>query len=182
MNDGTDTVYKTVEVEKNTTATEPEDPARKDYNFTKWYTDKNTTEEYDFDTKVTEDLDLYAGWEDATAYLVTFYMNDDTVTIHAVKEVKSGDKVAMPIDPTRDGYTFTGWYLDKEGTTKYNFSDEVIKDLDLYAGWYKPQTDSKEDEEIDKNVQTGDILIYCVLTIGLISLGTAVILKKKKLM
>ena len=37
-----------------------------------------------------------------------------------------------PQDPTRDGYTFDGWYLDGE---KYDFSTPVTEDITLVAKW-----------------------------------------------
>lgn len=41
----------------------PSDPTKDGYKFTGWYTDEKCTASYDFDSKVTEDLTLYAGWE-----------------------------------------------------------------------------------------------------------------------
>ena len=37
--------------------------------------------------------------------------------------------------PLRTGYTFAGWYTDKDCTTEYDFSTPVAKDLTLYAKW-----------------------------------------------
>ncbi|MBQ8836104.1 MAG: S-layer homology domain-containing protein [Clostridia bacterium] len=49
-------------VDKNDTATEPEAPTKDGYTFGGWYTDKELTKEYDFDTKVTKSFTLYAKW------------------------------------------------------------------------------------------------------------------------
>jgi len=43
-------------------ATEPTAPTASGYTFGGWYTDADCTEEYDFDTVVTNNLDLYAKW------------------------------------------------------------------------------------------------------------------------
>jgi len=43
--------------------------------------------------------------------------------------------VAQPLDPAREGYTFTGWYTEPECTTTWNFADKVEADMTLYAGW-----------------------------------------------
>lgn len=43
-------------------AKRPADPARAQYSFTGWYLDELCTVAYDFNTPVTKDLKLYAGW------------------------------------------------------------------------------------------------------------------------
>ena len=49
----------------------------------------------------------------------------------------SGSTVAKPADPTREGYTFGGWYMDAACTKAYNFSAAVTADMTLYAKWVK---------------------------------------------
>ena len=46
-------------------------------------------------------------------------------------------KLVKPADPTRDGYTFDGWYTDETCTQAYDFSMPVTADLTLYAKWTK---------------------------------------------
>jgi len=46
-------------------------------------------------------------------------------------------KLVKPVDPTRDGYTFGGWYTDEACTQAYDFSTPVTADLTLYAKWTK---------------------------------------------
>ena len=45
--------------------------------------------------------------------------------------------VAKPADPTREGYTFAGWYTDEACTEAYDFSVAVAADMTLYAKWIK---------------------------------------------
>ncbi len=56
------TLVEAQEVKKNETATEPADPTREGYIFLGWYTSETSTVEYDFDTKVVEDITLIAKW------------------------------------------------------------------------------------------------------------------------
>ena len=46
-------------------------------------------------------------------------------------------KLVKPADPTRDGYTFGGWYTDEACTQAYDFNTPVTADLTLYAKWTK---------------------------------------------
>lgn len=46
-------------------------------------------------------------------------------------------KLVKPADPTRDGYTFGGWYTDESCTQAYDFGTPVTADLTLYAKWTK---------------------------------------------
>ena len=49
----------------------------------------------------------------------------------------SGSTVTKPADPTREGYTFAGWYTDEACTEAYDFSAAVTADMTLYAKWTK---------------------------------------------
>ena len=49
----------------------------------------------------------------------------------------SGSTVTKPADPTREGYTFAGWYTDEACTEAYDFSTAVTADVTLYAKWTK---------------------------------------------
>lgn len=47
----------------------------------------------------------------------------------------ANDKIVpLPPDPVKEGYTFTGWYLDEACTQKYT-GTTVTSDINLYAGW-----------------------------------------------
>ena len=46
-------------------------------------------------------------------------------------------KLVKPADPTRDGYTFGGWFTDEACTQAYDFIAPVTADLTLYAKWTK---------------------------------------------
>ncbi len=55
----------------------------------------------------------------------------------ATQRVEKGSKISEPIEPTRDGYTFQGWFKDKEGAQSFSFNDPVESSLTLYAKWLK---------------------------------------------
>lgn len=55
--------YKAETVEDGKSVVKPKDPDREGYNFTGWFEKTDGVEEFDFDTKITEDITLYAHWE-----------------------------------------------------------------------------------------------------------------------
>ncbi len=67
---------------------------------------------------------------------VTFDSNQGTAVDSQLVAV--GGKVAKPADPTKEGYTFTGWFTDQDCATAYDFDaavDGAEPELTLYAGW-----------------------------------------------
>jgi len=65
-------------------------------------------------------------------YVVSF----DTDGGNAFKNisVESGKKISDPGIPTKEGYTFLGWYL---GNNKYNFNSTINSNITLRAKWEK---------------------------------------------
>lgn len=68
------------------------------------------------------------GYYKVTLYIVSGKTHNDV-------EVKSGTKLTKPVDPSREGYVFRGWYVDDTYTERYDFNAPVISDLSLYAKW-----------------------------------------------
>jgi uncharacterized repeat protein (TIGR02543 family) len=131
--------------------TKPEDPTKGKYPFGGWYTDKELTSEYNFETPVTKNMILYAKWigEDGDTTLpggeftVTFVTGNDpdtgepNATIDEQK-VKSGECAKDPgFFDSGYGYLVIGWYTDSDLTNKYNFSDKVTADLKLHPKWMR---------------------------------------------
>jgi len=64
---------------------------------------------------------------------VTFKDEDGTV-LSNMQTVEYGSKAEKPIDPTKVGHTFQGWY---NGDTEYTFAEEVKGNVELIAKWTK---------------------------------------------
>ena len=126
------TVLKTQEVQHGGDAEAPADPTRVGYTFTGW--DKAFT-------NITADLVVTAQYEINT-YTVTFKDWDGTVL--KTQEVQHGGDAEAPADPTRVGYTFTGW--DKAFTN-------ITADLVVTA-----QYEMLGDVDGDGNVSMADAL------------------------
>lgn len=75
------------------------------------------------------------GYVDATVtdqvigYTVTFETNGGD----AIDPQIVDSRVTMPIDPTKVGYKFMGWYTDEALTTPFDFISIVTKPIELYA-------------------------------------------------
>ena len=102
------------------------DPSKIGYTF-KYWSIKENGEEYEFSTKITEDITLYAVYE-INKYTVT-YINEGT-EYH--KETAEYGSVVISIqDPTKEGYTFIGWY--NENNEKVTHPVTVTENITLHS-------------------------------------------------
>lgn len=67
------------------------------------------------------------------------YSKSGLIAAMTVKNLKftcdsSWEYIALPDPPTKEGYTFTGWYTDETCSNKY-VGEMVRDDMTLYAGW-----------------------------------------------
>lgn len=139
-------------------------PTRTGYNFRGWYTDEKFNDPIE---KITEDMrgdiTVYATWQrrssGGTLGGAKYYVKFDSCGGSDVSDqlLQSGATARKPENPTRKGYTFAGWYTDKNYTEKFDFDTKVKKTTYLYAKWTKIGEDDYTDSEFDK---------VLVLTIG----------------
>ena len=88
--------------------------------------------------EIAEDLNRIMDYIDAidaimeanALYKVVF--DSDGGSDVATQFVVSGDKVVEPTDPTKDDYTFKGWYI---GEDEWDFDTEVSEHMTLTAVW-----------------------------------------------
>lgn len=72
--------------------------------------------------------------EEIAEYTVTFDTQGGS-TIN-VQTVKDGYAVSEPSAPIKEGYTFDGWWIDKNYSTRWSFGANVVRqNLTLYAKW-----------------------------------------------
>lgn len=144
FNSNSGTEVEDQEIEYQGKVTKPEDPTREGYTFLGW---KLNDEDYDFETKITEDITLIADWE-INVYTVEF--DSDGGTEVESQEREYLDVVSKPADPTRTGYTFAGWKLNGED---YNFETKITENITLVAEWiankYTVEFDSNGGTEVE---------------------------------
>jgi hypothetical protein len=103
--DWNDEVLKTESVTFGSGATAPVNPDRPGYTFTGWAPDYSN---------ITGALTVKAQYS-INKYTVTFVDWNDTVI--GTQEVGHGSSAAAPANPTREGYTFTGWDVNFSNVT-----------------------------------------------------------------
>lgn len=105
-------------------------PNKKGYTFDGWYEDSNLTIKHESST-VTSDLNLYGKWTPKN-YKISFDSQGGN-TLDA-KEVTYDQTYGDLPTPTRQGYTFTGWYLNNTHITSQS-KVQITQDTTLKASW-----------------------------------------------
>lgn len=56
------------------------------------------------------------------------------------QKVMHGQLVSVENDPVKEGYVFTGWYIDKDCTRKFDIGKDTISEsITLYSGWVEAE-------------------------------------------
>lgn len=171
LNDGTDSVYKTITVEEGQTLADLLDPTRSDYKFNGWYTASKGGSKFDIDQPITSNTTLYARWENTNTsgnnggysyvpyipygpvvqenYTVSFDSNGGSAV--AAQTVPAGKTADFPAEPEKANCFFVGWYNEETDDimSSFDFSGTPItKDIQLHAKWFE-LVDADEDKLID---------------------------------
>ena len=137
-------IVSSQQVEAGKTAVKPDDPSKEGYEFLGWYIGK---EKFDFSKPIKENVTLKAKWEKgetvATIYTITLDIDGKKSTL---KTDESG-MLAEPEKPTKEGYTFLGWYI---GNKKVDFSKPFTSNSDVVAKWEKEE-EKKEENTTNKS-------------------------------
>jgi uncharacterized repeat protein (TIGR02543 family) len=110
-------------------------PSKDGYQFIGWYLDENLEGEAITSINYTlfnGDYTLYAAWQINT-YTITFITNGGS----SIEDIDAafGEMISEPTDPTRDAYTFNGWYMDRDFIEAFTFDTMPGNDIELYALW-----------------------------------------------
>ena len=146
---------------------------REGYSFLGWYTEKDGGILLGIpgsEMKAVKDMTAYALWEketeidsdnddDPETCKVTFHAGKGTIKVKEITIIKDGS-LYLPM-PEREGYDFTGWYLD-DGLTQFagacHDTYRITRDTDFYAKWEKSKENSggNGDSGNSGNTESGD--------------------------
>ena len=122
----------------NSLVTPPTSPTKEGYTFVGWFTDNESfNNEYTFTTMPLNGLTLYAKFI-PNQYTITFETDGGSVINSITQDYQSN--VSAPINPTKEGYTFEGWFTDN-GTfnSEYVFTTMPLGGITLYAKFVPSQ-------------------------------------------
>lgn len=134
-----DDIFSTLQTSGNELITLPVAPKKESYEFVGWFFDKDTfnnqlKEDTYLNKSLDQDINVYANYlfkeEPVKEFTVTF----DTCGGDKMVSITTSIISSEPI-PTRDGYTFLGWYLENTYIDKVTFPYEVTQNITLYAKW-----------------------------------------------
>ncbi|MBC6171327.1 LPXTG cell wall anchor domain-containing protein [Listeria seeligeri] len=198
-----DGVQSSEEVVVDALLEEPAAPTKEGYTFTGWYDAKTGGNKWDFttDKMPANDITLYAQFS-INNYKAIFDVDGTTTS----QTVNYQSLLTKPTDPTKEGYTFTGWYDAKTGGKKWDFTTDKMpaNDITLYAqssknpenggtdtpsngNKTKPNQPSRENSTtittIEKSTtlpKTGDNGTALFVLAGLLLTGASLLLTKQK--
>ena len=124
-------IYATVTVNYGETVALPADPTvESGYTFAGWFNVDDTA--FDASAAILADTEVFAKINAPTPEEETFTVvfKVDTTT-YATFAVKKGELVTLPAAPTKEGYTFDGWYVDD--STAFDATAPITANTVVYA-------------------------------------------------
>ena len=108
-------------------------------------------------------------WSDFTNFqaLQTFTLSFNTQdgSDVAAQTVISGELATAPVDPTKEGYIFIGWYKDESCTEAWDFDIETVNsDITLFAKWEDANPTCQQgisDNKISVYTCCGNVVVRC---------------------
>ena len=137
-------------VERDKTVTKPADPTREGFAFNGWYTDPGCTAAYDFNTKVTQSFNLYAGWTSANAVFdlltgehITYVLGYDDGLVHPNNEITRAEAAMIFYRLLKD-----------DVRAKYETNKTVFSDVPSNA-WYATAVNTLANMKIVEGIGNG---------------------------
>lgn len=141
-------VYQTLSVKAGEKIAAPTKPTRNNYSFLGWYTAATGGSKFNFNQAINAITMLYARWSlksshssssnsgsnytPAASYNVIFMSEGNVLSS---QNIVSGSFVSRPLDPKREGYSFSGWYVNESNISPFDFATPITSNLTLYAKW-----------------------------------------------
>ncbi len=104
-------------------------PSRNGYDFVGWFLNNQKIEE--ISASQTGEITIEARWEGKT-YQINYQLNEGVLPQGAPTTYKVGQTTTL-LNPTKEGYKFTGWYLN--GTKVTQISASQVGEVTIEARW-----------------------------------------------
>ncbi|MBE6762060.1 MAG: DUF4886 domain-containing protein, partial [Ruminococcaceae bacterium] len=110
--------------------------ANNGYYFDGWYDESGAlvTRNEVYETVVTTDINLTAKFNAVENFVTLTFNSNGGSEVESISG-GAGLRVNMPANPTKEGYTFAGWYLNESYTQNYTCKVFPESDTTLYAKW-----------------------------------------------
>ena len=137
-------------------------PTREGYTFSGWYTNTNYTGNKITNTSALKgNVSLYAKWTKST-YNISYILNKGTNNSSNPKTYDIDTKFTLK-NPTRKGYSFSGWYTNSKYTGSKITNTSVLKgNVSLYAKWTKTQSSKTSFSKLKSNKSSISVKIKSV--------------------
>ena len=135
-NGGTACTPSTKNVKYNNAFGELCTPTRTGHTFVAWYTAASGGTKVTASTKIEDhNTTIYAHWA-ARNYTLTLNPNGGNACSPSTKTVTYNTAYGALCNPTRNGYTFAGWYTAASGGTKVDANTKMgVGNTTIYAHW-----------------------------------------------
>jgi uncharacterized repeat protein (TIGR02543 family) len=127
-----------ITADAGTAVSKPADPTRSGYTFTGWFSAETGGTLYPWPHSLSANITMHAQWRAAGETPPT--QNTRTIVSQrgspaAAINPSEGTAVSKPADPSRSGYTFTGWFGAETGGTLYTWPHSLSANITMHAQW-----------------------------------------------
>ena len=132
------TVIKEQQVKCGKNIKIPNDPSKEGFSFKYW---SYNQEKYDFSKPILNNITLEAYYEEENVKEeITISFNSNGGSKIESIQIVSGNKTEKPVNPTKKGYKFIGWFVE---SNEFDFNSPIYEDIELIAKWEKESSDNK---------------------------------------
>lgn len=121
----------------------PADPIRTDYYFDGWFDAPEGGNAVTTSSQFRRDTTIYAQWT-KIEYTVTFNANGGHLAGDTQFRTADYKLLALPADPTLEGYIFNGWFDEPIGGNQITTDTVYSANITVYAQWTEIKSDSGE--------------------------------------
>ena len=141
--------------------------------FAGWFTNAEFTSEFDFDNAINEVTTLYAKFEPREFVL---QIRDGGIKIGEVKGIYGGKFAPPATEPVKEGYTFAGYFADRDCTFAFDWDATVTDGSVVYVKFEAVKAAEDEGCGCGGEITATSAMAAAILLIA----ASAVVIKRKQ--